>query len=198
VSDEGAQRGERLRLFVACELPDAEREALAAWGSAAAASDRALRPLPESSLHVTMHFIGWQPEERVETLAAAVRQCAARVSSAIELRLGEALWLAPRRPHVLTCAIADDSGALGELQAQLAEPLARAALDWRPEKRGFRPHVTVARVRRGERPRPGDEPPPPRGAAVAAALTLMRSRLGAGGARYEALERIRLPQRRER
>jgi 2'-5' RNA ligase len=194
----GEPSGEKLRLFVACELPDAQRQALAAWGKAAAAGDRALRVLPEASLHVTMHFIGWQPPEQADPLAAAVREGGEGVVAPIALRLGEALWLAPRRPHVLTCAIADESGALAELQARIAEPLAQAADGWRPEQRAFRPHITVARVRRGARPLPGAEPEPPGGAFSAAALTLMRSHLSPAGARYEALERVLLPQPQHR
>jgi 2'-5' RNA ligase len=193
VSDADAGGG-ALRLFVACELPDAERERLAAWGAAAAAADAALRALPEPSLHVTMHFIGSQPAEHAAGLAAAVRDGAQRIEAPIELRLGEALWLAPRRPHVLTCAIEDESDALFELQGNIAEPLTRAAAGWRPESRAFAPHVTVARVRKGARPRPGSEPEPPHGAFSAAALTLMRSHLSPRGARYEALERVVLPQ----
>ena len=194
MSEHGGSPDARLRLFVACELPDAARAALAAWGKEAAAGDRALRPLDGDALHITLHFIGWQAQSRVEGLAAALRDGAAGATSPVRLRLGAALWLAPRRPHVLTCAVEDRTGALGALQAQLAEPLARSAADWRPEQRPFRPHVTVARVRRGDRPRPGTEPAPPAGDVTAAALTLMRSHLSAAGARYEAVEQVLLPQ----
>lgn len=194
MSGRGGSPDARVRLFVACELPDAARAALAAWGKEAAAGDRALRPLDSDSLHITLHFIGWQPLSRAESLAAALREGAAGVTSPVRLRLGAALWLAPRRPHVLTCALEDPTGALGAIQAALAEPLARCADDWRPEQRPFRPHVTVARVRRGDRPRPGTEPAPPAGDVTAAALTLMRSHLSAAGARYEALEQAPLPQ----
>jgi 2'-5' RNA ligase len=62
-----------------------------------------------------------------------------------------------------------------------------------PERRRFRPHVTVARVRRGARLDQRSLPPVPAvGAFAGAALTLYRSRLGAPGARYEPLARVGL------
>ena len=190
MSGQAAPPDARLRLFVACEIPEAEREALAAWGEECAAGDRALRALSADALHITLHFIGWQPPERADGLAAALREGLGGAPSPVRLRLGDVLWLAPRRPHVLTCAVVDESGALGAIQARLGEPLARAAEDWRPEQRTFRPHVTVARVRRGERPRTGAAPAPPRAEFTATAVTLMRSHLGPTGARYEALASV--------
>ena len=40
-----------------------------------------------------------------------------------EVALGEPLWLSPRRPHVLTVAVADPSGRLAELQARVSAAL---------------------------------------------------------------------------
>ena len=63
----------------------------------------------------------------------------------------------------------------------------------RPEKRPFWPHVTVARVKRGERRVPAlDAPAPPAEPFVAPVVTLYRSHLSPRGARYEALERLTL------
>jgi 2'-5' RNA ligase len=99
------------------------------------------------------------------------------------------LWLAPRRPHVLACGLREQSGALSRLHEALGEALAGACEDWLPDRRALRPHVTVARVRRGARPAIASVPPAPQLRFSPPALVLMRSRLGPGGARYEALER---------
>ena len=61
----------------------------------------------------------------------------------------------------------------------------------RPEKRPFWPHVTLARVKRGERARPLEAAPPPE-PLVAREVTLYRSLLSPRGARYEALARAEL------
>jgi 2'-5' RNA ligase len=175
------------RLFVALELPAAVRADLAAFGHAAADADDALRPVSDDALHATLAFLGHRDAADIPLAEAAVREVRA---SARSLALGDPLWLAPRRPHVLTVALDDLDGAVAELRAQVVDRLA-AALDWTPERREFRPHVTVARVRRGARPR-RKLPDPPRATFTGEAVTLFRSHLGGGPARYEALERVAL------
>lgn len=178
------------RLFVALELPAAVRADLAAFGHAAADGDDALRPVRDDALHATLAFLGHRDPADIPLAATAVRNTP---TAAPPLALGDALWLAPRRPHVLTVALDDLDGALAELRAQVVDRLG-AALDWTPERRRFRPHVTVARVRRGARVR-RKLPDPPRATFAAEAVTLFRSHLGRGPARYEALERVGLTSR---
>jgi RNA 2',3'-cyclic 3'-phosphodiesterase len=173
------------RLFAALELPAEVRTQLAAFGGAAAARDTALRAVAEDSLHLTLAFLGHRALDDIEPSRAAVR---ALDAPAPPLALGEPLWLSPRRPHVLTVALEDVDGALGPLREDLVERLA-AAVAWEADSRRFRPHVTVARVRRDARPR-RDLPDAPRASFAGEALTLFRSHLGGGPARYEALERV--------
>ena len=67
----------------------------------------------------------------------------------------------------------------------------RRRLAYRPEKRAFWPHVTLARVKRGRRAPPLDAPDPPAAPFEAPELTLYRSTLRPQGALYEALARVR-------
>jgi RNA 2',3'-cyclic 3'-phosphodiesterase len=173
----------KLRLFVALDLPAAARAALARFRDAAA--DPAVwRPLPDSSFHVTLAFLGHRPADDVERVAAVLRGLLAVDAPA--LALGDGLLLPPRRARVLTVALEDRDGALGPLQADVSAGLAAAGL-YEPEARPFRPHVTVARLRAGARaPRTLDAAPEPL-AFSGGAVTLYRSRLGRGGAVYEPL-----------
>jgi RNA 2',3'-cyclic 3'-phosphodiesterase len=178
------------RLFAALELPADVRAGLAAFGREAAAQDRALRPTREDALHLTLAFLGHRALDEVDPARAAVRGVAG--SPAPMLSLADPLWLAPRRPHVLTVGLEDADGVLGALQADVVARLAEA-LPWQPEKRPFRAHITVARVRREWRPRVDDLPEAPRATFTAGAVVLFRSHLGGRGpARYEALERADL------
>lgn len=178
-----------LRLFAALELPAGARGALASWGRAACDGDQALRPVARDALHLTLHFLGARRLADLDGLRAAV---AGAPASPVPLVTGGAVWLAPRRPHVLACGVEDRGGALCALHAALAPALVAAAPGWTPDARPLNPHVTVARVRRGIRPRPGSEPRAPRLVFEAAAVVLLRSHLGPGGARYETLERLAL------
>jgi 2'-5' RNA ligase len=178
-----------VRLFAAVELPDVVRDALAGFGSAAARDDAALRAAGAQTLHLTLAFLGDRTPEEVAPAAAAV---AAVSAGAPRLELGDALWLAPRRPHVLTVAVRDADGALAALHAEVVARLAAALPAWAPERRPLRPHVTVARVRQGVTPRTAGLPDVPRATWSAGALALFRSHLGDGPARYEAVARARL------
>ena len=100
-------------------------------------------------------------------------------------------WLPPRRPRVLAVDLTDPEGACARLQASVSAALAAIGA-YTPERRPFRPHVTVARVRKGARVDTGLPPMSVHDAFAAAALTLYRSRLSPKGARYEALDRTAL------
>jgi RNA 2',3'-cyclic 3'-phosphodiesterase len=178
------------RLFAALDLPAPVRDALGAFGRAVAEDDFALRAVRDDALHVTLAFLGHRPLDDIAPASEAVRSAGADAAS-LDLALGEPLWLAPRRPHVLTVEVVDRTGALLALQERVVEALVDA-VNYEPERRRFRPHVTVARVRHGVRPRRGGLPDAPEASFPGEAVTLYRSYLGGGPARYEAVERVAL------
>jgi len=172
-----------LRLFVGVSIGDEARRQLAAWAQRAVGRDPALRLVAEERLHLTLAFLGSCDEGLVEPLGAIVGGV---VAEAGPLRSGGALWLAPRRPHVLTVAVEGPLEALHDAVWSGLEPVGFAR-----ERRRFRPHVTVARVRRGAAPATLELPPPPRVDLGPLALVLYESRLGRD-ARYEPLVTVPL------
>lgn len=177
-----------MRLFAALELPAAVRTALAGWATTEVGESPEVRLLAPESLHLTLCFLGWRDEADVGEIGDAVSACADPVPG---LALAEPAWLPPRRPRVLAVDLADGDGALAALQRRVSDALVAAA-GYEPEKRPFRPHVTVARVRRGARVRAGELAVPAQLAFTGEALTLFRSRLARGGASYEPLVRVEL------
>lgn len=177
------------RLFVALELPGEVRSELARWSRSQLGPQAAVRLIAPESLHVTLCFLGSRPAGEIGEIAAACRSAA--FLPGMTLSLGRALWLPPRRPRVVVIELSDEQGALAALQGSLAERL-HAGGWYEPESRRFLGHVTVARATRGGRPERVAlaEPPPMR--FDAATVTLYRSRLGSGPARYEALESVTL------
>ena len=189
----------------ACERLHEWARAVADAARAAGSARGSLRVLDAQSLHLTLCFLGNRPVGEIESLAAALAPCAAR---AFELSAGAPLWLPPRRPHALAVEIHDRDGELHQLQERVSAAL-RAASGWQPERRGFRPHITVARVRGGalggRRHRGGTSGTarnhtrsggPPGGRELPAtpsvgfeprAIVLYRSWLAQDGASYEAL-----------
>jgi 2'-5' RNA ligase len=152
-----------------------------------------LRLVGPEDLHVTLCFLGSRPVGELDALAAAIPSCAGH---ACELAVGAPVWLPLRRPSALAVEVHDEDGELGRLHDQLQRALVRAASDWEPQRRRFRAHVTVARVRGGRRRRGGGSwpppPPTPRLRFAPESLTLYRSRLHPSGASYEPLARCSL------
>jgi 2'-5' RNA ligase len=176
------------RLFAALDLPEAARQELAGWGRRARRGNASVRLVDPEMLHLTLCFLGRRPLAELPALAQALADAAQPVG---ELELGAPLWLPPRRPRVLAVEVHDGLGQLADLQGDVARMLS-ATSGWEPEKRRFRPHVTVARMREGTAPRERALEPTPMLGFAGEALTLYRSRLAPSGATYEPLERVAL------
>jgi len=186
----------RARLFVALDLPDGVREGLVRWGREALA-DPALRPVPVESLHITLAFLGYRAEKEIEQIAEVVRESA---GPAPWVELKDPVSIPPRR-RVRMFALPALSPGAEVLQEGLERKLVEGGF-YKPEKRPFWPHVTVARVRpepRGSR-RPAvvvDLPAKlPEGLSqpfLGVRLALYRSELKPTGARYAPLAQVELP-----
>jgi 2'-5' RNA ligase len=186
----------RARLFVALDLPDDVREGLADWAREALV-DPTLRPVAPQSLHITLAFLGYLAEKEIPRLAEIVE---ASGGPAPEIQLSDPVGR-PERGRARLFALPAESPATVELQAGLQEKLVEAGL-YKPEKRPFWPHVTVARVRREERgskrPARVSRPPEtlPKGLLQpfdGVRLTLYRSELQPQGAQYTPLAQVELP-----
>lgn len=181
---------ERARLFVALELPDDARTTLLRWRARHVDEHAALRPTPPASLHLTLCFLGWREVAEIDAIAAACARVGA-ACDAVRLSLAEPVWLPPRGPRVLAVELVDQAGGLAQIQSALSGALAEGGW-YRPEQRPFRAHVTVARVSKGARVRRVVLPAPPPHPLLGSTVTLFRSWLARGGARYEPLRRIEL------
>ncbi len=207
----GAMAKERLkspraRLFVALDLPDAVRDGIARWQQAAL-TDEALRSMRPESLHVTLCFLAYHPEKAVPRIADVISSMEPRP---VELHFEPDPSPIPKgRPRLY--AIGGESESASALQDDVSGALAAERL-YKPEKRGFWPHVTVARVRserlppepgkrRGKgRPRRVKRPPAPLPAALtepfgAVRVALYRSDLKPQGAEYTSLAGVDLASR---
>ena len=180
----------KARLFVALDLPSSARTALTRWRAQQLSGHAGLRLVAAESLHATLCFLGWREETEVGAVAELVSACASPATAA-PLTIGSPTWLPPRRPRVLAVDLVDHDGTLAALQARVSEMLAAGA-EHQPEARPFRPHVTVARVARGARVPAVTPSLPPALRFAGEAVTLYRSRLGSGGARYEPVLRVAL------
>jgi len=192
---DGARRpaAECARLFLALDPIDSARTALAVWRDRALAGQAGLRLVPAQSLHVTLVFLGHRPEAEIEPIARSL--------DAVAGLFAPLLWpvgidaLPRRRPRLLALDLDDPEGRAAAVQAAASGALEARELH-APERRPFRPHVTLARARGRRRGEPSPALPPeterPEGPLCFEHVTLYRSHLAPDGARYEPLARHRL------
>ena len=179
MTDAGTVDGdEKLRLFLALELPEAVCGQLRDWARGQLSGGRVLE-----SFHITLAFLGSRPRLELPGIVAALRGSA---EDAIPFTLTPVRYRETRSVGMLV--LDDPSGEATHLAEDVQRRLEGLGV-YRGEARRWLPHVTVLRFR--ERPRlspplPEIEPFAPSEAAA------FLSRLHRSGARYEVLERCSL------
>ena len=184
-----------MRLFVAVNLPAAERRAAYEAAAPLRAARLPIKWVAEDSIHVTFRFLGEVDDARAqpigEALAAAVR--AARpfdvtlggVGAFPSLARPRVVWMAVERHPALELLANDVEKALMDL-------------DFEPELRPFHPHLTLGRAERSARPAAlsGLEHLAAsieyQGSIVVESVDLMQSVLAPRGATYTVLSRAAL------
>jgi RNA 2',3'-cyclic 3'-phosphodiesterase len=177
-------------MFVALDLPEPGRSRLAEWRDQVIEGRSELRPVRAEALHVTLVFLGWQNESAAERIAAATFASVAGMGAPL-LRAAAVKAVPPRRPRLLALDLDDEGDRCVALQASVSGAL-EAERVYRPEKRPFWPHVTLARVKRGARAEALGDVGLPDEAFEVAELTLYRSTLRPQGAVYDPLARTRV------
>lgn len=191
------------RLFLAVPLSDEAKARVAAQIAALRGEGWPVRWVQPESAHLTLAFLGATAAERAELLRLALPAVVARHAK-FELRTA-ALGVFPsfRRPRVLWLGLHGPVHRLTALQGDVANAL--RDLDFPSAEEPYHPHITLGRVRNGdgERVRLRDLPGAVKarfvdaasGAAIAPPVEpipvrevhLMRSHLGKGLPRYEAI-----------
>lgn len=174
---------EKLRLFTAVRVPRDQLE----WLDDAVAGLRPLSGARWTALenqHVTLNFLGWIESGLLGRVVAAVEEVATLHTSAEVTLTGLGAFPRERRASVLWAGVEDPEGLLPSLARDLGERV--RAVGYEPEERPYTAHLTLARFKT---PRPVELPaiPAPPSPFTVDRVTLYRSRLSPGGARYEVV-----------
>jgi len=171
-----------MRCFVAVpigeELRAALADAVADWREL-----EGLRSTDPASWHVTLAFLGSVDAAEISRLEVLIGDVAAH-NAPMQLRTGGlGAFPSAGRARVLWYGIADPDGSMAALSADLHAALGMEVAT------AYRPHLTLARARRQALDLRGwlAHASAPEGDLVVDRLELMRSHLGQGPARYEAL-----------
>jgi RNA 2',3'-cyclic 3'-phosphodiesterase len=176
-----------MRLFAAVPIPDPAREQIHTLLGRLREGGWPVRWVHHEGVHMTLKFFGEVAPERLDVIQEALRFAAAG-AGALSLRLGQLGAFPSRsRPRILWLGI-DAPPSLELLQDRIERGC--EAIGFPPEGAPFQPHVTLGRVREGQRLPPrgledhaGDFEPVP---FVAQELVLYESLLTTGGPRYES------------
>lgn len=190
--------GEKIRVFVAVELPDAVKAEFAGLVSTIdALGVRGVRTVRPNGIHLTLKFLGDVNADLVPDIQAAM-DAAASGAAPFDLSLGDAgVFPNPGAARVLWVGVEGDIKRLSRLQERVERSL--TDLEFRPERRRFNPHITAGRIRdsvsRSDRRRVTDTlfsheyVRPPIGVE---SISLIRSMLRPDGAIYEPVYTVGL------
>ncbi len=184
-----------MRLFVAIDLPSAEKAVIGRALERLAAHDLPIRWLPADSLHITLKFLGETSEQQCASIISVLRDVAA-ANARFEIALqGLGAFPTLGRPNIFWLGV-EPSAQLATLQQQVDAGC--TALGYEVEERAFKPHITIGKTKARQRIR--DRAAVTRMTAdfdyrarvPVHALELMQSHLGPQGARYETLATMEL------
>jgi 2'-5' RNA ligase len=133
-----------VRLFLAINLPPSERRAIRDATSPMRDAASGVSWVTEDRLHLTLKFLGEQPEQAIEPLRQALLDVAARAPATRLELAGLGAFPNLRDPRVVWLGVGRDPKL--ELLHHDIES-ACAELGHEVEGRAFRPHITLGRVR---------------------------------------------------
>lgn len=180
-----------IRSFLAFEIPQAMKEAIAGVLEEVRRSKLNIRWVKVDNIHLTVIFIGNIREEDLPEIREAVDQIHPKYGP-FQLSLkGLGLFPNARRPRVLWVGLDGDTQRMSDLKGDLQRGL--KAFGLKDEKREFRPHLTIGRFRKPGRGDSSLEDILSRYADFRGSpceldeLILFRSELKPGGAEYTRL-----------
>lgn len=146
------------------------------------------------NIHLTLKFFGNVEVERIERISAAAER-AVKESSTFQIGVGETgVFPRPSRPQVLWIGVIDQTGRLSALQEKFEKEC--AVEGFAKEDRAYKPHLTIARLRKPDGARQlaeahlqiKFEP----GEITVNEVVVFRSELSPKGSRYTPLSRHRV------
>jgi 2'-5' RNA ligase len=184
-----------VRAFLAVALDAGVREAVASLSVQLRRRPGGgdVRWVHQESLHVTLHFLG---DVEMQDVAAVLEHVAAEVAPLAPFRLHTtqaSVFPSRRRPRVVALGL-EPEAPLCALAEAVGRGVAAAGLP--AEERPYRPHLTLGRFGRGNRPATSLDVTAPdtpvSDAWVVSEVTLFRSDLQPAGAQYTPLGHARL------
>ena len=138
-------RPETIRTFVAFGLPQWITDAIQEIQKDLKTRKLKIRWVPAKNLHMTLKFLGPTGKDQLEAVGQALTQALAGFSSLRLRARGLGVFPGIRRPRIVWIGIDGDIEALRQMQQSIEDHLAQVG--FAPEKRSFKAHLTIGRVK---------------------------------------------------
>jgi len=134
-----------MRVFIAVEIENSDvlRKLVSLKREVESCGGRAIKPVEDENIHLTIRFIGEVPESYLPR----IRECIDMMRSVKRFEMtvaGIGAFPSPARPRVIWAGITEGIKELKELRA-IADRCLRGIAQ--PDRHGFSPHITLARVK---------------------------------------------------
>jgi 2'-5' RNA ligase len=134
-----------MRLFIAVELPDKIKnnivESLREWQ----AREPGVKWVEAKNLHVTLKFLGWVEDRKVEAVIELTRKAVAGKGGFIAVLKGLGFFPPGEKPRVIWIGINEGGDQLKNLADNIEKHFSLAGFD--PARREFSSHLTIGRVK---------------------------------------------------
>ena len=144
------QSGASRRLFVAAPIPGEVRENLHALQDALRPVLPNFRWVKDDGIHVTLQFLGGTDESLIPEIEEALSGVSEFLKPFEAACAGIGVFPRVKGARILWAGVEGDVEAFEKLQREVGKAL--RPVGFKPERRRFTPHVTLGRVRGGERP----------------------------------------------
>jgi 2'-5' RNA ligase len=134
-----------MRLFIAMPLPKPVEDELGRIIFLLKQKGGSVKWVAPKNIHVTVRFLGDTEENLVGSINERIDTIARDYSAVATTLHGLGAFPNPNRPRVIWAGLDRNIDTLAEIASKME--VAMRGLGFAPEERGFKPHVTLGRVR---------------------------------------------------
>lgn len=136
---------ETIRAFIAVQIPGEIKQRFGEIQRTLERSRADVRWAKPGNTHLTLQFLGNTPVDKIEEIESALsRVGASHRGFGISIG-GLGAFPNERRPRVLWIGVSQGADSLAALQSSVSREMKK--LGFKPEKRGYSPHITLGRVK---------------------------------------------------
>ncbi len=184
-----------MRTFISVELPAEVKQNLVELIAELKQSDADVKWVKAENLHMTLKFLGWVDDKKLDELAELTAKAVKGLGSFKAKFEGLGTFPAGKSPRVVWVGTAEGGDRLCDLAQNLETTLSKAG--FRSEARKFQPHLTIGRVKEKKNidqlvKRINSVKDAKFGEALIDKIFIMKSTLTCSGPVYEIFKEVKL------